>query len=175
MQFLVLIREPYGSIIDYYDQKKDYFDKLSEDQMDKSIGFEGLYNLLNQIKASNNVIPLIFSTEDLYYNTNNTVQKICDYLNIDFKEESLRWNDISENFTTFESQGWYTIELTDCSKKWHEKAIKSTGFTRPMGYALNVIGEAKFEEIENPKHRAICKKAYEDNLVYYNKILNLFK
>jgi len=175
VQFMVLISEPHGSIISYYEQKKDYFDKLPETQMSASIGFEGLYNLLQELKNSDKGLPLIISTESLYYNTRETVQKVCDYLNIPFKEESLQWKDISENFTTFESEGWYTIELTECSKKWHGKAIRSTGFTEPGKYAVDTEGNPTFEEIENPKHKEICKRAYLDNLAFYKKIQDLIK
>jgi len=176
VQFLVLIREPHGSIIDYYEQKKAKFDELLENQVSKSMGFEGLYNLLVELKATSKGLPLIISTEDLYYNTNNTVQKVCEYLEIPFKEESLHWEDISKNFTTFEEAlGWYTIELTDCSKKWHKDAISSTGFTEPGRYAVNTDGQPTFSEIENENHRAICRKAYEENLVYYDKIKALIQ
>jgi len=176
VKFLVLIREPHGSTIDYYMQKKDYFDTLPEEQMSRSLGFEGLYNLLLQFEKSGKGLPLIVSSENLANKTNETIQKTCDYLNIPFKEQALHWKDISDNFTTFEDKlGWYSLELTDCSKKWHEKAIKSTGFSPIEKYAVDAEGNPTFEEIENLKHREICKKAYEENLVFYDKIQKMIK
>ena len=175
VKFLVLIRELHGSTIDYYMQKKDYFDTLPEEQMSRSLGFEGLYNLLLEFRKNGKGLPLIISSEDLANKTDETVKRICDYLNIPFKAETLKWNDISKGFKTFtDSLGWYTIELTDCSLKWHEKAIKSTGFTHIERYAV-ADGKPTFEEIENLKHREICQKAYEENLVYYNKIQDMIK
>ena len=169
VQYICLLSQPHKAIISYYEKKKDYFDKLPRHQLSKSIGLKDLYELLEDFKSKNLPKPLILSSEDLYNKTHETVQSVCTYLGIPFKEESLHWEDLSENFTSF--PGWYTIELTNCAKQWHSVAIASTGFTLPQSFGLDEFGNPTFEEIANPDHREICKEAYQENLHYYNLLL----
>jgi Sulfotransferase domain len=169
VQYICLLGEPHKSVISYYEKKKNYFDELPRSQMSKSMGLKDLYELTLEFEAKNLPKPLFLKSEDLYYNTEETVKRVCQYLDIPFKEESLHWQDLSENFTSF--PGWYTIELTDCAKTWHLPAISSTGFTKPASYELDASGRPTFAEIDNPEHREICRQAYEENLVYYNLLL----
>lgn len=169
VQYICLLGEPHRAIISYYEQKKDYFDQLPRFQLSKSIGLKDLYGLLLDLERRNLPKPLILKSEDLYNNTHATVQSVCSYLDLPFKEESLHWEDLSADFTAF--PGWYTIELTECAKKWHSPAIASTGFTKPIRYALDEFGSPTFEEIANPDHREICIEAYKENLIYYNLLL----
>ncbi len=164
VQLIILVRNPHGSIIDYYEKKEKIFDELPRSQLSASMGFKDVYELV-QVMNSQGCNPLIIQTEDLYNNTKNTVQSVCDYLNVPCKEEWLHWKDISENFTSF--PGWYTIEVTKTAVDWHMDAIKSTGFTRSMTYVVDEEGNPTFQEISNPKHREICIEAYQENLPYY--------
>lgn len=168
LQLVFLVSSLHGAVISYYRKKKDYFDKLPATQMADSIGLKGMYELLIDIKKDGGTPPLIIKSEDLYFKTQDTVQSLCHFLNVPFKKEALNWADASSNFISFEQWGWYTIELTDCSKAWHMEAIKSTGFTKPETFAIDYQGNPTFEEIENPHHREICIQAYKENLVYYN-------
>ncbi len=171
VQLVFLISNPHRAIIEYYEKKKNYFDKLPSSQLSESIGLKDLYKLLEDMKKNGLTLPLIIKSEDLYYTTKEAVQSVCDYLHVPFKEESLHWKDISENFSSFTDLGWYTIELTECSKHWHGDAIKSTGFSEPQAYALDKNHNPTFEEISNPEHRRICMQAYEENIAYYKLLL----
>ncbi len=164
VQFVFLVRDPHCVTISYYDRKKDYFEKLTTEEFSESIGFKRMHLLLDELKQCGKK-PLIIDSKDLYYKTKETVQELCSYLSIPFIERSLQWKDISENFNSFE--GWYTIELTDCAKHWHMDAIRSTGFTKPVQYAIDEKGNPTFEEIANPQHRQTCIKIYKENLSYY--------
>lgn len=169
VQFVCLISNPHNAIISYYEKKKNYFDQLPEEQLSQSIGFKDLYLLLDKIRAAGCKNPLILVSKNLYDKTELTVQTLCDYLKIPFKKEALQWANLWENFAYFPN--WYTIERTECAKTWHEKAIKSTTFTQPELYALDEAGNPTFEEIENLKHREICRNAYEENIKFYRLLL----
>ncbi len=95
------------------------------------------------------------------------------YLEIPFLGESRYWPDVSENFSNFSDYGWYTIEQTECAKHWHADAIKSTGFCKLEEFATDVQGRPTFEEVANLRHREICIQAYNDNLVYYKRLVAL--
>ena len=167
LQLVFLISNLPGAIISYYRKKQEYFDKLPKSQMTDSIGLKGMYELLKQITSNGGKAPHFIRSEDLYIKPSKTVESLCKFLGVPFRENSLHWLDQSAQFTNFAQWGWYTIELTDCSKTWHMEAIKSTGFTKPETFAVDVKGNPTFEEIANPKHRDICMRAYRDNLPYY--------
>lgn len=170
LKLILLVSNPHASIISYYKKKQDdysIFDKMPTTQLSESIGLKGIYDLLMEIKKNGGNPPLMIKSEDLYLKTQETVQSICDFLQIPFKENSLHWKDLSSNFSNFADYGWYTIELTDCAKKWHGDAIKSTGFTEPATFAVDARGNPTFEEVVIPKHRELCIEAYKENAHYY--------
>lgn len=170
-KFIFLVRNPHGAIIEYYEKKKSYFDKLPQSQLSESIGLKNTYNLLQELKKSGNHSLLIIKSEDLYFKMRETVQTICKYLNIPFSENLINWKDLSANFVSF--PGWHTIELTDCAKTWHMNAISSTSFTRPSVFAVDKDNNPTFEEVTNTAHRKICIDAYKENVRYYNLFFNL--
>ena len=167
LQLIFLVSDLHAAIISYYSQKQDYFDKLPATQMTDSIGLRGMYELLKQITTNGGTPPHFIKSEDLFFKPKETMQSLCTFLHIPFKENCLSWHDAGSDFTSFSQLGWYTIELTDCSKKWHGKAIASTGFTKPEVYKVDAKNNPTFEEIINPEHRAICARAYKENLPYY--------
>ena len=171
LEMIFLVSDPHASIISYYEKKQSYFDSMPASQMSDSLGLKGMYELGEKIKEQTGNRPFTIKSEDLYFKTQEMVSTLCKYLHIPFIEKALRWKDASASFSSFTDLGWYTIELTDCSKTWHGNAIKSTCFSRPVTYAVDAHGNPTFEEISNPKHREICQRAYEENIGYYNLLL----
>lgn len=167
LQLIFLVSDLHAAVISYYIKKQEYFDKLPPTQMTDSIGLKGMYELLLKIIKNGGKPPHFIKSEDLFFKTKATMQSLCKFLRVPFKENSLQWPDASLGFESFTQWGWYTIELTQCSKDWHMEAIKSTGFTKPSVYQVDAKGNPTFVEIANTKHRDICIQAYKDNLPYY--------
>jgi hypothetical protein len=112
--------------------------------------------------------PLIIKTEDLYCNTEHTIKMFCDYCNISFIPEALRWQDLGEDFNGI--QEWHEAKFADTTHHWHGDAIRSTGFHKPHTYQVDAQGNPTFEEIEHD-YRSSYQNAYNYNKPYYDLLL----
>lgn len=171
VQFLILLGNVHNLTISYYEKKKEYFDKLSADQISNSIGLKALYECLLHLKKQNKNIVICY-TPDLFSKTETTVKTICQKLEIPYKPESLQWQNLDTNFTALP---FWTIETASCSRTWQQDVITSNGFTKPEQYAVDKQGNPTFEEIKNKKHREICNKAYQENKLYFDLIMQINK
>jgi hypothetical protein len=163
--FVVLVRNPHHSIISMYRKVKSCFNGFSE-----LIGYKATYELLQLIQNTYCNKPLIIRSEDLYEKPEQTIKKFCDHVGLEFKKESLHWQDLGDDFTGINE--WHETKEKHHTYHWHEDAIKSSGFTTPHSYATDEFARPTFEEITNEKDRKYCQKAYFENLEYYNLIIN---
>lgn len=166
--FVFLVRNPHHTTISMYKKIISVFDAVAY-ELSEAMGYQALYETFKTVKQHAAQEPYIMLTEDLYNNPEETIQKFCNHVGIDFKPESLHWSDLGEHFTG--DQAWHEIKYKEITHHWHGDAIRSTGFSKPNSYEVDEYGNPTFAEITNPEHRDTCKKIYLEQLFYYNLLL----
>jgi len=161
--FIFMIRNPHHSVISFYNKVNDVVDGFSD-----LIGYKACYEIFQDIKKRGANFPIIIYSEDLYTRPSDTVKYLCKHIGIPFKESSLHWSDLGENFS---GEPWSEIKHKELARHWHREAMRSTKFTTPSKYQVDTAGYPTFSEIKDVAHRTICKKAYQENLVFYNLLL----
>lgn len=163
VHFVFLLRNPHHSVISFYKKSLSVPNGLSN-----LMGYRATYNIFEKIKNRIFTAPFIISTEDLYREPKKMVQALCDKLDIEFKEESLNWENLGNNF---EGQEWHETKYKELTHLWHGEAIKSSGFGTPTVYEIDAQGKPTFSEIGNIDHRKAYQEVYEENLHYYEKMM----
>lgn len=158
-----LLRDPHQIILSFYNKNKKGFSKVYAE-------FESMWKLFEYIKSVNLRQPHIIYAEDLVKDPHKIVKQFCDYADIPFKEESLQWEDLSQNFKN--DKIWYDTPYARFSKLWHGNALSTPGFIdMNRTYAFDGNGKPTFEEIEDEKARELCLKFYEEMIPYYKLFL----
>lgn len=166
--FVFLVRTPHATTISMYNKLKQWFDCL-DIQFRDLVGYKAQSEIFMAVKNHGFHAPYLILTEDLYTNPQNTIQKFCDHIGIEFKPESLHWSDLGASFDGQEQ--WHEIKYKELTNYWHSDAIGSTGFGKPRSYEIDEQGNPTFCEIENQKHREMCLKVYHEHMIYYLKLL----
>ncbi len=157
--FVFLLRKPHATTISFYNRSKCVINNLAH-----AIGYKSCLDIYHALSTISEKKPLILSTEDLYNDPSNTIQKFCDYCDIPFMPEALEWNDLGNNFSGVEE--WHETKFQDTTQHWHGDAIHSTGFHKPHEYEVDEQGNPTFEEIAQ-EYRDEYIKAYEYNKPFY--------
>ena len=166
IRFIFLIRNPHHTVISFYKKCGSIPDRFSF-----LCGYQATYELLKAINEHSVYKPLIIYSEDLYEHTEETIKRMCDYLEIPFKPESLAWPDLGSEFTGHEE--WHEIKIQEHFQHWHGEAIRSSGWSKPSNYEVDEFGQPTFCEITSIEHRNACKNAYEENKTYYDLMKRL--
>jgi hypothetical protein len=156
--FVFLLRDPHHSVISFYNRMKNNFDSSDV------IGYQAAYEIFQKVQHEAINPPFIISTEDLYNNPRATIEAFCAKLGIEFKEESMHWENLGSEF---DGAQWHEMKYRDAVQHWHGNAIASTGFGLPSSYEIDQNENPTFAEIENEEHRKYCIKVYQENLIYY--------
>ena len=162
--FAILMRNPHHSIISFYKKWGGIVEGF-----EKIIGCQECYELYQEIKQRMGIAPSIVITEDLYMKPAEAMRVFCEKVNIPFFPEALQWQSLGKEFDGVEE--WHEAKIYERTHYWHGDAIMSTGFSMPRQYEVDAQGNPTFIEIENLEDRAICKKVYDENLHYYNLVM----
>lgn len=158
-----LLRHPHQMFLSIYNKMKGAIPKDFAD-------YQTMWKLFNHMKSTNSRQPLIICTEDLVKDPNKIIRQFCNYSDIPFKEESLRWENLIDNFK--DHWIWYDTPYARFDKRWHENALSSTGFMEiNRAYAVDKHGYPTFEEIENIKIREFYLNLYQEMMIYYDLFL----
>ena len=164
--FIFLVRNPHHVIISFYNKQNTTAGFcVNYDLLSNLLSYQGLYELVHKIQQESVNKPLIMFAEDLYLNTETTIQVLCDHVGIDFKETSLVWDDLGNDFNGHEE--WHENKLHSHTQHWHGDAIRSTGFKNPSSYEVDQEGIPTFSEIKDLDHRKICLAVYHENVPFY--------
>ena len=169
-----LIRNPHHALISNYKKlRRGIVSNVLHDVM----SYKKLYELFEKFKKSGINQPSIILSEELVANSHKIVSQFCQRVEIPFKEESLSWQKLDENFSFEHEWNWYHDKATQTANRWFDKAIESTGFTPEYlsNYAVDALGQPTFEEIENLEHRVFYKKISDDNLPFYKLFLEAYE
>ncbi len=163
--FVFLIRNPHHSLISHYKKHPEVYDALH-----KVLSYKELYSIYREIQSKSTNPPLILLTVELYARPRETVQYFCDAVKIPFKEESLHWEDLGDQFSGLDE--WKETKYQAMTQHWHKDAIRSTGFGMPMtAYAVDEEKRPTFEEIKNLEHREVYQRIYDENMPYYRLLV----
>lgn len=162
--FAMLLRNPHHAIISFYKKLGTVINGFSD-----VVGQKGCYELFQEIKKRTGKDPVIVITEELYEQPREAMERFCQGVNIPFVPEALQWESLGSNFDG--TQEWHEAKIQDKAQHWHGDAMISTGFAKPRQYEVDAQGKPTFSEIDTQEDRDACKKAYEENMHYYNLIL----
>jgi hypothetical protein len=81
----------------------------------------------------------------------------------------LNWPKLDHDFTGV--QEWGELKNKELTDHWHGNAIQSTSFSKQKSYKVDEQGNPTFSEITNQDDKEACRKAYTENLHYYNLLL----
>ena len=163
--FVFLVRNPHHSLISHYNKYP-----VLHAFLHKVLSYKELYYLYREIQSRSVNPPMILLTEDLYTDPRKTVQCFCDAVKIPFKEESLYWDDLGDQFSA--QNEWKDVKHKDKVQHWHREAIRSTGFGLPTTtYAVDHENRPTFEEIKNLEHRTAYQRIYDENMPYYRLLV----
>lgn len=163
--FVFLLRNPHHVVISFYRKAKMKGEDLSD--FIGWIDYKSVYELCNHVKKHGANVPILLRSEDLYINSEETIRQFCYAADIIFMPESLSWQDLGASFTG--EHEWNDPKYQELVHYWHADAIHSTGFSVPSHYEIDDAGDPTFNEITDEKDRDICKKTYEENVIYYQK------
>ncbi len=158
--FVFLLRDPHPSIISFYSKLNRIVGNFHE-----ATGYKATYDLFQKIAMSSVREPLILYTEELASKPKEVVEEFCEYVGIPFKEEALTWDLLGENFNL--QTEWKDAKKEHLIKHWHGEALQSRGFSPLKSYEIDDQGTPTFSEVQDPKDREECQKAYELSLPYY--------
>jgi hypothetical protein len=165
VHFVFLLRNPHHVTISFCKKWGGVFDGLSS-----LLGYSACYEIFQKAKKSASNPPIILFTEELVASPNKVLEQFFTKLDLPFLEESLSWQDLGNDFTG--TAEWHEIKTKNDAQHWHKEAIHSSGFGSLPHYKVDSNGEATFEEIENREDREVCKKVYQDNLIFYQLLQN---
>ena len=165
INFVFLIRNPHNAILSYYKKYQYIVPDFSF-----FVGCESSWKDFEIIKAKAKNPITIISAEELCGEPFKTAQHLFARLSLPFRPECLSWEDLGDNFT---GDSWSDAKVQEKIYHWHDSAIKSTGFS-PLANSqlVDQNGAPTFEEIENEQDRQECKKMYDENFPFYQKLLN---
>ncbi|MES2345385.1 MAG: sulfotransferase domain-containing protein [Chlamydiota bacterium] len=158
--FVFLLRNPHHTIISLYNKIGSIVEDFHE-----AVGYESTYEIFQTIQKYSTKKPLILFSEELASAPESTVKMFCDYVGIPFKEESLIWKNLGENFNGH--QEWNESKRGELTQHWHKEAIQSTQFNPLKTYEVDNLGSPTFSEVKDLKDLEECKKAYAHHLPFY--------
>ncbi|MCH9621634.1 MAG: hypothetical protein S4CHLAM20_10590 [Chlamydiia bacterium] len=97
--------------------------------------------------------------------------KYCDHLDIPFTEKMFTWKKHDESFDLHIK--WHEQKKKHVTKHWHDRALQTSSIGKKTTYIVDELGNPTFEEIKNEKDRELFKQYYRENLIYYNKFLEV--
>ena len=168
VQFIFLVRNPHHSVLSFYKKDKLMRKEIKEEDFCHALGYKELYEAFSHIKTHSINRPCIVLSEDLYTHTEATAKALSTFLNVPFKQDSLEWQRLSDNFL---GETWDEVKPQGIMNIWHDDAIKSSGFKQPSVYKVDQQGKPTFEEVTDGAHRTICENVYKQSLYFYNKLL----
>jgi hypothetical protein len=164
VHFVFLIRNPHGMMISHYKKNNDITGNFID-----WFSYKELMKIWQMVYEKSPHKPIIISAEKLCAKPEETVQELCNQLEIPYLEHALHWENLGDNFTGKEL--WNEIKPKELTHYWHGEAIKSTGFGALTQYEVDEQGIPTFSEIINLEDRQVLMKLYNENLVYYYQIL----
>lgn len=167
VHFVFLLRNPYDSLISFYKKCSDET-SLRHPEFSYWIGYEALYKIFQDIKQRAINKPLFIFADELCTKPKETIEHFCHHVGIEFKECSLAWPSLNENFS---AENWNEIKHKEATYHWHNEAIQSTSFRSIPRYKSSDQAMPDFSQITNENHRNICLKAYDENNYYYQLLL----
>ncbi|NGX57287.1 MAG: hypothetical protein K940chlam3_00177 [Chlamydiae bacterium] len=166
IHFIFLVRNPHHTSISFYRKNGGIVPKTSD-----LIGLQKLYEEYETIrKINSNGVKIIFS-EQVYEEPKRTMYAYCDYLKIPFTEKTFKWRKHNEHFNGHNQ--WNEQKIGTHIHHWHGRAIESEKIGKPSIYEVDEVGNPTFMEISDDDHRSVMKEAYEENLIYYNKFIQV--
>lgn len=163
--FVFLLRDPHSTIVSF---TKKASSACRHRLFSYLMGYQAAYAIFEKVKACGAHPPLIILSEELAANPEKIVQQFCQHVGIPFKPEALHWDNLG---TDFDGQEWGELKYKDAFQRWHAEAVTSTCFHPLTGYEKDAHGEPTFKEIAGDIERERCRKAYEENMIYYQLLL----
>lgn len=162
--FIFLMRHPHGAISSLYRGHGRIIDKFSY-----LAGYQACYKIWQLVDQFGANKPHIVCAEDLYTHPHETAQALCRAVDIPFMEQMLHWDNLGDAFIG--KHEWHELKEQELLYAWHKPAITSTCFHEPTKYAVDAEGNPTFAEVRNDTDRAACFSAYDENMIYYQLLL----
>lgn len=156
--FAFLVRKPQDVILSMYQKG------ISPSIAQELAGYQKLYELFELTAEHAKYPPYLFFSEDLGKNPEKTVTLFCEHMGIEFKPESLTWEDLGDQFDGLE---WRDGKKLEVIRHWHSDVIRSTSFVPLRTSEVDSEGIPTFSEIANLEDRAACLKIYQNVLPCY--------
>lgn len=164
--FAFLVRKPQDVILSLYRKG------LKSNAIREIGGYQQFYELFELVDKHAKYPPYLIFSEDLGENPSRTVKLFCDFMNIPFMAESLKWNDLGSEFNGREWRDGKTVESVQF---WHGDAIHSDHFMPLRTCEVDEKGIPTFSEIADLNDRAVCLEVYFDYLPYYLSLKEKWK
>ncbi len=168
VQFVFLLRSPHPTAVSFFKKISAIRPVPPLPQSSYLLGYKACYSIFQEVKQHAVHKPIVIFTEELCEAPEVTVKAFCAGVGIDFKPESLQWQDLGRDFTGHAA--WHEPKQDKVLiHHWHGDAIRSTGIGKVnSNYQVNAQGNPTFGEFINEADRTIIKAAYEENVPYYN-------
>jgi len=165
MYSVFLIRDPHAVLLSVYQKMK---------RVPKAVvNYEKMWELYNNIKSSSKNEPYIICFEDLMQHPKPIVKKFCEYINVPFIKESLKWEDLSNNFE--DNITWHDTPFARFDKNWHGNALGSTRFIKvEKNYAVDDNKKPTFEEIQEQLRSGFIE-FYDEMMPFYELFLEEYR
>lgn len=109
-QNVFIIREPGRAILSHF--------AIYEQMPEQAIGHKALYEIFCRVTRLSGKIPYVINAEDLARQPEDTVRRLCDHLQLEYRPQALHW----EPCCPPQWQAW---------RNWHVEAEQSTGIVAP--------------------------------------------
>lgn len=162
--FVFLLRHPHAAISSYYQGHEKIIEKFSY-----LAGFQSCYDIWRMVQERGANKPHVVCSEDLYSKPYETAQALCNAVGIPFVEHMLHWDNLGDSFNGIEA--WHELKNRELLYKWHQPAITGTCFHEPTRYDVDAEGIPTFAEVTSSADRDACVKAYYENMIWYEKLL----
>lgn len=159
--FAFLVRKPQDVVLSFYRKNSpvSWIEHLS--------GYKQLLELFELVADHGGYTPYLFFSEDLGEDPVRSVELFCNYMDIEFKPESLHWEKLEDSF---DGKIWRDGKKPEAIRHWHGDAIQSTGFVTLKTVAVDENGVPTFAEIDSLEDRAACVEIYHHLFPYYEAL-----
>lgn len=158
LYFLFLVRNPLETIASFYQQVEK---TLQPDIFTEDIGFRGLFDLYQRVRADCPNSPQIIRNEE-FTDPAALFQKVFTTAGLTIQPQ-LKWEPLSDIAT------WHEQKKPVLTQYWHGAAIASTQIEFVES---TIVTLDDLQQRIHPAHQNLVNEAYASNRSYYDRLLN---
>lgn len=160
---LLLIRNPHHIVLSLY-KKGGVIPGLSE-----IVGMKSLcaFYEIAAPKLAGRI--RIVQAEEFYGNPKECMRSVWDFIGVPFASHAFTWKTLDP---TLDLRRWHVQKVAGISHKWHDRALSTGGMEQPASYLLDSKGQPTFEEVADAESKEQVRRAYIENLPYYQRLLS---